>query len=160
VERRGLFSFQLQFARRQIEDILSNLDSLVQNTIDKAPDRRKDFCLTRTSEPHFTHEEDKWERAMYRKWGPGSAEEYVPVCKGIQAYQCPLRASRKDRCWGPIDLLGIGTDLLPVPNELKKRRTGDSPLRMLVEVAAYGFAIRKAWPKLREEWCTAIGATS
>jgi hypothetical protein len=43
-----------------------------------------------------------------------------------------------------------------VPNELKKRRAAESPLRMLVEVAAYGFAIRKVWPKLRDDWIEAV----
>jgi hypothetical protein len=143
-----------------MEDILLNLDNLVQNTIDKAPDRKEGFRLDRATDPRLTHEEDKWERAMYRKWGPGGSGEYVPVCKRIQAYQCPIRASRKDRCWGSIDLLGIGSDLLPVPNELKKRSTNESPLRMLVEVAAYGFAIREAWPRLKGEWYNAIGASS
>jgi len=43
-------------------------------------------------------------------------------------------------------------DFLPVPNELKKREPVESPLRMLVEVAAYGFAIQKVWPKLKDNW--------
>jgi hypothetical protein len=43
-----------------------------------------------------------------------------------------------------------------VPNELKKREANESPLRMLVEVAAYGFAIRKVWPKLKGEWAKAV----
>jgi len=152
-EGRDSFRFQLAFAKEQTEDILSNLDNLVKNTTDKAPARTKDFCLDRrANHPPLTHEEVKWERAMYQKWGPEGSGEYVAVCKRIQTYQYPLQASFKDRRWGKIDLLGIGTDFLPVPNELKKRETNESPLRMLVEVAAYGFAIRKVWPKLKDEW--------
>jgi hypothetical protein len=154
--RRGSFSFQLAFAKQQAEDILRNLDKLVENTIDKAPDRKKGFCLDFRTGPPLKHEEDKWERAMYRKWGPKGSGEYVPICKRIQAYQYPLQASLKDRCWGKIDLLGIGKDFLPVPNELKKRKTNESPLRMLVEVAAYGFAIRKVWPSLKDHWIKAV----
>jgi hypothetical protein len=94
---------------------------------------------------------------MYEKWGPHKGPgEYVPICKRIQTYQYPLQASRKDRCWGKIDLLGIGADFLPVPNELKKRKTNESPLRMLVKVAAYGFAIQKVWPKLKDYWVEAL----
>jgi hypothetical protein len=94
---------------------------------------------------------------MYEKWGPLKGPgEFVPICKRIQTYQYPLQATRKDRRWGKIDLLGIGTDFLPVPNELKKRKTNDSPLRMLVELAAYGFAIQKVWPNLREHWAEAL----
>jgi hypothetical protein len=157
------FKFQLKFARVQAEDILLNLESLVKNTIDKAPMREREFCLDRFTNPVLKHEEDCWERAMYRKWGPTGSDEYVPVCKRIQAYQYPLPAhsivskhSPNNTCWGEIDLLGIGADFLPVPNELKKRKTGDSPLRMLVEVAAYGFAIQKVWPHLKEHWGQAL----
>jgi hypothetical protein len=151
-------TFQLKFARQQAEQILANLDNLVENTNNKAPIRTKDFCLNRVADPELTHEEDKWERAMYRKWGPApeGSGEYVSVCKRIQAYQYPLQASFKDKRWGEIDLLGIGTNFLPVPNELKKCQTNESPLRMLVEVAAYGFAIRKVWPKLRNHWVEAV----
>jgi hypothetical protein len=115
-----------------------------------------DFCLDRVTDPKLTHEEDKWERAMYRKWGPESSGEYVSICKHIQTYQYPLQASFKEKRWGKVDLLGIGTDYLPVPNELKKRKTNESPLRMLVEVAAYGFAIRKVWPNLKDCWVKAV----
>jgi hypothetical protein len=152
-----LFNFQLSRAEEQTEYILSNLDNLVKNTITKAPKRTKDFCLGRSrTEPPLTHEEDKWERAMYGKWGPGGSGEFVSVCKRIQAYQYPLQATRKNRRWGKIDLLGIGTDFLPVPIELKRRKTNESPLKMLVEVAAYGFAIQKVWPNLREHWAEAL----
>jgi hypothetical protein len=156
VEGRGSFSFQLAFAKQQTEDILRNLDSLVKNTTDNAPDRKKGFCLDRGTYPPLIHEEAKWEREMHQKWGPEGSGEYVPVCKRIQTYQYPLQASFKDSCWGKIDLLGIGTDFLPVPNELKKRKTNESPLRMLVEVAAYGFAIRKVWPNLKDCWVKAV----
>jgi hypothetical protein len=163
----GSFRFQLQNAEAQTKDILSNLDDLVENTIEKAPTRTKDFCLNRvTNRPldQLTDEEDKWERQMYEKWGPKGSGEYVFVCKRIQTYQYPLRKplqkplqnSPKDKYWGNIDLLGIGTDFLPVPNELKRREANESPLRMLVEVAAYGIAIRKVWPNLREHWVKAL----
>lgn len=118
----------------------------------KAPMRTKDFCLDRMTYRTLTHEEDKWERAIYNQWSVRSAEEYIPACRHIQAYQYPLQASYKDKCWGKIDLLGIGEDFLPVPNELKKRKTNESPLRMLVEVAAYGFSILKVWPNLLDDW--------
>jgi hypothetical protein len=148
-------SFQLRSAKHQAEEILSNLDNLVKNTSKKAPMRSKDFFGSR-DRPELTNEEDKWERAMYKKWGPGSSGEYVSVCKHIQTYQYPLQASLKEKRWGKVDLLGIGTDFLPVPNELKKRKTNESPLRMLVEVAAYGFAIRKVWPNLKDCWVKAV----
>lgn len=153
---RGSFRFQLGYAKEQTEDILSNLDDLVRNTIKNAPMRTDDFCLNRMTNPRLTNEEDKWERGMHEKWGPKGSGEYVPVCKRIQTYQYPLRGSLNDKYWGEIDLLGIGTDFLPVPNELKKREAKESPLRMLVQVAAYGIAIRKVWRNLREHWVEAL----
>jgi hypothetical protein len=157
-EAESSFRFQLRYAKQQIKDILENLDNLVNNTITKAPVREGDFCLNRVADPELTRKEDKWERAMYGKWGPGAEDtgEYVSVCRRIQTYQYPLPAFRKDRGWGDIDLLGIGKDFLPVPNELKSHESGDSPLRMVVEVAAYGFAIRKVWPKLKDHWIKAV----
>jgi hypothetical protein len=65
----GQFRFQLKYAKEQADDILSNLNDLVENTRKAAPMRRKDFCLNRVTNPTLTHEEDKWEREMYRKWG-------------------------------------------------------------------------------------------
>jgi hypothetical protein len=146
------FRFQLKFAKEQTEAIRWNLDNLVKNTIENAPMRTKDFCLNRETDPQLTDEEDKWERAMFKKWGPKGSGEFVSICKRIQTYQYPLQNTRKDKYWGKIDLLGIGTDFLPVPIELKKRKPVESPLRMLLEVATYGFAIRRVWPNLKDEW--------
>jgi len=156
----SLFSFQLEFAMTQANDILDKLGNLVENTIKKAPVRAKDKDFKLCREPNttrqFCHEEVNWERAMHKKWGPKGSGEFVPICSRIQTYQYPLKATSKDKCWGEIDLLGVGKDGLPVPIELKKAKTYDSPLRMVVEVAAYGFAIQKVWPNLREHWAKAL----
>ena len=158
------FSFQLTYSKDQIEDSLANLDNLVKNTILKAPIRtKKDFCLlARPNLPkQLTHEEDKWERKMHEKWGPQASSDanYVDICPRIQTYQYPLRDSlKKDVGWGEIDLLGIGPDFLPVPNELKQRKSDESPLRMLVQVAAYGFALKKVWPNLKSHWAKAVSS--
>jgi hypothetical protein len=156
--------FQLGPAKQRTEYIRSSLTNLVKNTIERAPMRDGDFHLHRATDlqpgrkkgKHY--EEHKWERAMYEAWGPQhkGVGEFVSVCKHIQTYQYPLKSSHKNNRWGKIDLLGIGTDFLPVPIELKKRETNDSPLRMLVEVSAYGFAIQKVWPILKEHWIEAL----
>jgi len=152
------FAFQLKYSKEQAEDILSNLPRLVEKTNEKAPLRTNGFRLNRSAVlPKLTHEEDKWERAIYERWGPGSSVDFTSNCKRIQTYQFPLQRTREDGCWGSIDLLGIGAAFLPVPIELKKRKPEESPLRMLVEVAAYGFAIRKVWPNLKPYWIEALG---
>jgi len=159
-EGRDAFSFQLRYAKQQTERILLSLDNLIKNTIEKAPERERNFCLNRVrvkDNLELKHEEDKWERAMYNKWSPRGSDEFVSICKRIQTYQYPLQQHGNPLpSWGEVDLLGIGSDSLPVPIELKKRAAVESPLRMLVEMAAYGFAIRKVWPKLKDCWMSAI----
>jgi hypothetical protein len=93
-------------------------------SIEQQPNRVLANSLTNVP---IAHEEDKWERAMYNRWGPQGSGPYLPICHRIQAYQFPLQASRKDKSWGKVDLLGIGSNFLPVPNELKKQKTTESP---------------------------------
>jgi len=60
-----------------------------------------------------------------------------------------------------IDILGVSTQGGPVVVELKKGpsaladgKTGatESPLRMVLEAAAYAVALRKNWDRFRREW--------
>lgn len=150
------FRFQRQYMAEQCEEILQHFERLAKNTYAAAPRRQDAYRLHRGPGGRLPAlEESKWEEAMYRQWsrvsGLGSSL-YLPVCPYIQTYQFPLRDTHDDRCWGKIDLLGVSPEFLPVPNELKKRTSLDSPLRMLIEVAAYGFALHAVWPLLREDW--------
>jgi len=140
----------------QCEEILQHFDSLAKNTYSATPRRDGGYRLHRGPGGRLPAlEESKWEEAMYRRWSGSSglgASIYLPVCPYIQTYQFPLKDSHEDKSWGKIDLLGISPEFLPVPNELKKRASTDSPLRMLIEVAAYGFALHSVWPLLRADW--------
>jgi len=150
------FAFQLQYMAEQSEDILQHFDRLAQNTYNAAPRRDGAYRLHRGPGSRLPAlEESKWEEAMYRRWSVTSGlgtSLYLPVCPHIQTYQFPLKYSHGDKSWGEIDLLGVSPEFLPVPNELKKRASSDSPLRMLIEVAAYGFALHEVWPLLRADW--------
>ncbi len=154
-ELRDSLGFQLSYAEEHTKDILSNLGYLVENTRRKAAKRAKSFCLDRRTKTMPRIPESMWERAMFNKWELGmNKAEYLPFCKSFVTYQFPLYAHQEKGAWGSVDLLGIGNDHLPVPNELKRQGASaeESPLRLLVELAAYGFAILEDWPNFKEAW--------
>jgi hypothetical protein len=57
-----------------------------------------------------------------------------------------------DKGWGEIDLLGIAADGLPVVIEIEKRDSTETPASVLVQAAAYGLALQRAWWFLRGDW--------
>jgi hypothetical protein len=67
-------------------------------------------------------------------------------------------ATRRDKRWGKIDLVGVTSDASPVVIELKREDAKDTLLRMLVEGVAYACAVRKAWNEggLRAKWSVAM----
>ena len=76
------------------------------------------------------------------------------TCGSVLTYQTMLRNTNKDEGWGEVDLLGLRPiTLTPVVVEVKDARGSDTPLRGIVEGAAYAVALRKAWPhRLRTDW--------
>lgn len=149
------------FAER-CERILACLDPLLEHTRAAAPGRTRDFCLLRPASEAAPGrdtaarrgEEAAWERAMWATWGPhGGPSNFLPDCPRLQTYQFPLQRVRADGGWGKVDLLGVGPDRRPVVVELKRPGSRDTVLHMLLEMAAYGVALRVAWPTLMEpEW--------
>ncbi len=149
----------LRSVRWRCECVLDNLERLLQNTQGPTPPRDRDFCLSREypgKEP--LAEEATWERAMWRRWGPpGNGAPFLPICPRLQTYQYPIKRVRDDAGWGRIDLLGVSPDYRPVVVELKRGESNDTVLRMLLEMVAYGIALRNVWPELRApHWETAI----
>jgi hypothetical protein len=49
-------------------------------------------------------------------------------------------------------LLGVGTDRLPIVIELQRGKSKEPPAALLIQAAAYGIALQRAWWFLREEW--------
>jgi hypothetical protein len=128
------------------EAILGRLERLIACTRDAAPRRLSDYRLRRSSPgPAPYHEESQWERSMWTKWGPDGCGAFLPNCVRLQTYQFPLKRHREDRLWGKVDLLGVSPERLPVVVELKRRRTTDTILRMLLEMTAYGIALQELW---------------
>ena len=68
------------------------------------------------------------------------------------AFQVSLAAKRAAEGRGEIDLLGVAEDGLPVVIELKRGDSTEPPAALLVQAAAYGIALQRAWWFLRKEW--------
>jgi len=70
-------------------------------------------------------------------------------------YQTPLKAKRSDKGIGKVDIFGVIDENLPSVIELKiegqGRRSGDTPLRALLEGLAYCAIIEKNISKIRKE---------
>lgn len=157
---------QLKFAEQHADFITNNLETLIENTcrvapVRKAPyalDRKYRFSLTSSDSPLEKH----WEEAIFRKWEIDEAglDPQVPFRK-IVSYQVMLRNTNKDLRWGELDLLGATAKNVPVAIELKIKPS-EYLLRAIVEVLAYGVAIRKAWSgidgcPLQSQWDSVVG---
>jgi len=104
-------------------------------------------------------QEKHWEEACYWKWKESSdgLGDNVPFRKLIN-YQVMLRGSNADENWSEIDLLGATETNLPVVVELKIKPR-EYLLRAIVEAAANGIAVCKAWNTggFRKQWEERVG---
>jgi len=159
---------QLRFAEQHADFIAKNLETLIENTYRVAPVRKADhpYPLDRKDRLNLTPSakplEKHWEEAIYRKWKNGEDDlgPRVPFRK-IVGYQVMLRDNNDDVGWGELDLFGATAENVPVAIELKTIPS-EYLLRAIVEVLAYGVAIRKAWSgidgcPLRSQWADVVG---
>lgn len=143
--------------------LAENLKSAVDATFEAAHERMQGFQLGRpiTEVMDISSGERRLEAAMLRRWiRPGM----WPIPGGwmqLVAFQVPLFAQQQREQWGSIDLMGVNAAGLPVVVELKrspdaepdgKSGGSETPLRMILESAAYAVALRKNWPRFRPEW--------
>ena len=148
----------------QCRDLLDCLDQLVMNTLERAPGPHAGYKLVRKSHGGHENEEHKMERAIWKAWKPKGAlcgTEFASACTVIPFYQVRIQRPGQKKLnagWGRVDLVGVDdASHLPVLTELKKGSADDTLLRVLIEVAAYGLAVRKSWKDaLRNEWCEAL----
>lgn len=135
----------------------------VEATFAAAPERRQGFRLDRDvkKDIHTSEEERRLESAMMRRWGTAGMWPIPDAWIRLVACQVPLFDQQKKDRWGYIDVLGVAKNGLPVVVELKKApdadpdgktRATETPLRMVLEAAAYAIALRKNWNHFRTAW--------
>lgn len=139
------------------------LSTAIAATFAAAPVRQQGFRLDRSvaEDIHESEQERRLESAMMRRWGVAGMWPVSRAWSRLVACQVPLYDQQQRQGWGYIDLLGVTADGLPVVVELKKApealtdgKTGatETPLRMMLEAAAYAIALRKNWEHFRPEW--------
>jgi hypothetical protein len=166
---------QLKFAEQHADFIANNLETLIKNTDCVAPVRKAGhpYPLVRRNRRNLTSSvpplEKHWEEAIFRKWKTRKGRKVgvglnrgVPFRK-VVSYQVMLRDRNDDVAWGELDLFGATKENVPVAIELKIKPS-EYLLRAIVEVLAYGVAIRKAWSgidgcPLRSQWDSDVGKT-
>ena len=157
---------QLRFAKQQADFIFNNLEKLIDNTYRAAPVCKNEYRLTRSDDrnlpPNIPALEKHWEEAIFRKWKKvdDGLDSRIPFRK-IVSYQVMLRNTNDDSGWGELDLLGATAENVPVVIELKIKPS-EYLLRAIIEVLAYGVAIRKVWSgidscPLCSQWASVVG---
>jgi hypothetical protein len=158
---------QKQHLNEQASWLARELDVAITATLEATPLRTQGFALTRPGTENISEsrEESLLEAAMLARWNKPGFWEIPGGWNRLVAFQVPLFSEREKKSWGYIDLLGINGDALPVVVELKKSpkatvdgrtETPESPLRMVLEAAAYGISLRKNWEQFRVEWCSLL----
>ncbi len=155
---------QKTYHEEQSKALADDLAQAIQATCDAAPIRRQGFQLARqgTVDMAETQEERRLEAAMLNRWNNEDMRPIPGAWSRLVAFQTPLFNEAKKDSWGYIDLLGVNPDGLPVVVELKRSPPAtangvtsnpETPLRMLLEAAAYAVSLRKNWnERFREEW--------
>ena len=157
--------FQLKYLTKQCDKIEQNLDQLIAFT--KPPVREREFRLKKIRAARM-HSSSKERRLEYKIWEFARVMTDGPIlkefCETIHSYQVPLRKhgaqTLENHGWKAVDLVGCDKNGLPAIIELKydhgekKGSSNETPLRMIVEAAAYGIAINHMWEftKFKEEW--------
>ncbi len=158
---------QKQHLDEQSTLLAGKLDVAITATHKAAPLRTQGFALTRPGTENISdsREESLLEAAMLARWKQPGLWEIPGAWNRLVAFQVPLFNEREKKSWGYIDLLGVNQVGLPVVVELKKSskatadgrtETPESPLRMVLEAAAYAISLRKNWEQFRVEWCSLL----
>jgi len=154
---------QKKYLQQQSERLLEEFEVGLDTTRRAAPERSLGFQLDReaTREIEPSQRERRWERTAFRRWSKGGLSPVSQCWDRLVAFQVPLFENEEKSSWGYIDLLGVISDGTPVIVELKKEPrakstggtdTSESPLRMVLEAAAYAIALRRNWERFRPEF--------
>lgn len=153
---------QKSYFGEQSQYLCEHFDEAVAATKAAAPVRTQGYALGRSTTVKIdeSERERRWERAVFERWRSSGLSPVRLCWDRMIAFQIPLFDQQEKDGWGYIDLLGIlGRSEICVI-ELKKepatKRSGgtdssESPLRMVLEAAAYAIALQKNWRQFREE---------
>lgn len=154
---------QKSHLRQQSEHLIQEFQVALDATFEAAPERTQGFQLARGVSLGIdaTERERKWERTAFLRWNVSGLSPVKKCWDRLIAFQVPLFDTQKKSSWGYIDLLGVMSDATPVVVELKKEPgttaaggtdSSESPLRMVLEAAAYAIALRRNWGRFRSEF--------
>lgn len=147
--------FQKRFLAEQCLELAEQLDQTIHATFKAAPVRVRPYIAIRTKvTENPAHREAQLERALHRQWSTLKCQAATGCWERLVAFQVNLPDKKKAEGWGEIDLLGVAPDGLPVVVELKKDMSQEPPANLLVQAAAYGLVLQKAWWTFRGEWMT------
>ena len=147
-----------------VSSILNWFDIAFENTLLTVPRRTPEthgadcFRLTPRPDTDFgahSEEEAKLERSLIQRWPALSTQSLLQGrSRGFQSYQIPIFANRQAEDWGYVDLIGVSPDVLPQIWEIKRGGSKDSPFHLVLQMIAYGIAIRHLWNRgaFRKEW--------
>lgn len=154
---------QKKYLQQQSEHLLAGFDTALNVTLEHAPQREQPFQLGRSATRGIdpSERERTWERTTFLRWSTIGLSPVNRCWDRLIAFQVPLFESQEKASWGYIDLLGVLSNGIPSVVELKKEPgttsaggtgSSESPLRMILEAAAYALALRKNWGRFRDEF--------
>lgn len=153
---------QKKYFGEQSQILCDHFDEAVAATKEAAPVRTQGYALDRSDTEAIdgSERERRWERAVLRRWRSSGLSPVKHCWDRIVAFQIPLFEQQKKDRWGYIDLLGIlgkgEVCIVELKKEPATRKSGstnssESPLRMVLESAAYAIALQKNWKQFRKE---------
>lgn len=158
---------QKSYLGQQSQWLRDNLTDVIAATWKAAHVRTQGFQLSRSATEmiHDSEQERRLEAALFLRWNRPGMSPNMNCWDRLVAFQVPLFGQQKKEHWGYIDLLGVDSNGLPVVVELKKApeatdsggtKATETPLRIVLEAAAYGVALRRNWDGFRPEWITRL----
>jgi len=157
------FWTQKSYLQDHCQCLLGSLDQAIKATEEAAPVRTQGYQLDRaeTLEIDVTQRERLWERSMYRRWNCPNLSPVGSSWSQLVAFQVPLFDCQDKDGWRYIEHLGIRSNGTPCVVELKREPSAsplgrtegsETPLRIVLEAAAYAIALRKNWDVFRTEF--------
>ncbi len=123
----GTSANQLTYMQEHAEERLRVTGCVVRTNLPAAPVRKADPRLKRSVlRKNPVDRERLLEKSDLKQFGREAVGEFPgpfksTFCRYIQTFQFPLCATRSDKYWGKVDLLGVSNDLVAVVLELRMK---------------------------------------